>query len=386
LFFRVGFEGFWKTDGTTAGTVLIKEEDEEDNIDFDPLYITDLGDYMLMMNGQDKDLWRSDGTTAGTYKLVNFINPQTQNNQGNYILDYNGLAVFAAADTFYNAAMWRSDGTTNGTQLIKDVEPNMTNWAEGPKRRIVFNDLVYFIHGTRENGYQIYKSDATEENTELAIDLQDRTNGELYFQTDFVTDGTYLFFVGGRAFNRELWVSDGSHDGTMEIEINPNGESTPERFYLYQDKLFFFAKGDGVGYEPHIVDINEIEIDNDDDGYTSDVDCNDLDENINPGAVEIPNNGIDEDCDGADTLSATIELAGQQLSIYPIPADDYIQIKSGVSFDDLQIRLFSMEGKAYRRYPHSGRIRVSDIPPGLYTLEIRDRRTQSVAVQRIVIF
>ena len=38
----------------------------------------------------------------------------------------------------------------------------------------------------------------------------------------------------------------------------------------------------------------------DEDGFTSDVDCNDEDPDIHPEAEEIPDDGIDSNCNGED--------------------------------------------------------------------------------------
>jgi len=162
--------------------------------------------------------------------------------------------LFVGAEQIDDGELWRSDGTESGTYEVINLGDNEAFIPLVPRKKVLFKDLVYYIGGTNDTGFQLYKTDGTLGGTEEISKIDEWENGQVYFQSDLVATDNFIFFTAGRAFNRQLWVSDGTTNGTREIVVNQNGEATPERFILFKDKLIFFANGD----EPHYVDVNTL--------------------------------------------------------------------------------------------------------------------------------
>ena len=110
-------------------------------------------------------------------------------------------------------------------------------------------------------------------------------------------NGGYNVYYHGAHFNDNFDAFQIEAD--QDIRIN-GGEAVREQFA--ESCAISIKNYLGLHYGIGIIDYDE-------DGALSDIDCDDTNANVNPGAEEIPYNGIDDDCDSA-TLDDDLDQDG----------------------------------------------------------------------------
>jgi ELWxxDGT repeat protein len=267
----------WKTDGTAAGTVLVKDISQTptpltSSYPHDFARLAD-GTVLFVANGDGGNtLWKTDGTAAGTVRLDEGW--ATPLDSGAIWRDVTSLGTSVLFD---NGDLWITDGTeANTRQLLSSAgtsvgEPSgfvtVTETVTPPNGfgPATSTQVAYF---SSPSG--LWRSDGTQAGTFQLANV--RYNAEQSppvpfgsfsrFQTEFpygtVTGPRIVFAGDDEVGGTELWVSDGTAAGTvLRADINPAVNSTsgagigssPSGFVTAGSMLYFSADDGLAGRE-----------------------------------------------------------------------------------------------------------------------------------------
>ena len=121
------------------------------------------------------------------------------------------------------------------------------------------------------------------------------------------------------------------------------------------------------------------------DGYVLDnTDCDDTNPNVNPNATDNTSNGVDENCDGVDGTTAVSNLWNIEVTLWPNPANNILNIKINeeASFN---LQIFNIYGQIINKYDTTKRIDISDLTQGSYMLLFTDKSSGNIYVERLVV-
>ncbi|HYF89257.1 ELWxxDGT repeat protein [Azospirillum sp.] len=249
----------WSTDGTPAGTRMVTDINPGE-VGSSPTSLTEVNGQVFFQanDGQHgAELWVSDGTAAGTHMVKDIGGAMAG------VYPYNLTAVedelfFSASDSEHGRALWRSDGTEAGTMLVKDFYPGPFDPPVPlpifPAHFTAVDDRLFLTAWDGTGFYsQLWVTDGTEEGTTKLYDgLGD--NPRVGRPVVLTAVGDTLFFNRGE----DLWKSDGTPEGTVQVKDFPSiGLSLPSRFSAFDDRLAFVAGDAEHGEELWISDGTE---------------------------------------------------------------------------------------------------------------------------------
>ncbi|MCH7849750.1 MAG: hypothetical protein IIB53_15490 [Planctomycetes bacterium] len=279
----------WVTDGTTKGTHLVKDINpgEGDGYPYEFFAVARIMYFGASDGAHGYELWRTDGTKLGTW-MVKDINPGGADSGPHSITPIDSGFLFTATDGVNGRALWFSDGSELGTVMIKDIVDNQTNGWGRPLHPMVFDNRLFFRADDGIHGSELWATRGSSGSTSLVAEFVPGTGGSFPKPLGIVNnrmfvkvsdassddalwilnegsevfqkipdvgvrvnlgqraayDGIFVFSGRTDEYGDELWISDGTPEGTQrvtDIAAGPASSATIAIFGMIDDYIIFSA-------------------------------------------------------------------------------------------------------------------------------------------------
>lgn len=166
------------------------------------------------------ELWKTDGTDAGTV-MVKDINPGLANSGPLSLTEMNGALFFTASDGVHGTEIWTSDGTAAGTVMVKDICPGAApSFISGFQKQPLLtnmNGTLYFNASDGVHGIELWASDGTAAGTAMVADINPGSGDSVPllvsstagFRNITAVNNTLFFMANDGVHGVELWALPG---------------------------------------------------------------------------------------------------------------------------------------------------------------------------------
>ncbi|MFM1914910.1 MAG: hypothetical protein RLZZ531_579 [Bacteroidota bacterium] len=243
----------------------------------------------------------------------------------------------------------------------------------------LLGDLMSTFTGcTPPTGYVLNSDDCDDTNASVTTpttyysDVDQDGFGDDATATDFCLPPPNMVAIGGDCNDNNNAIYPGAPEICDGFDNNCNGTNDEglifNTYYLDSDNDQY---GAGIG----LVSCQTIPLP----GYVLvDGDCDDMNPNVYPGAIEILDNDLDENCDGVDgylgLADGYIDVSSINVDIVPNPSNGSFSLSFDSEMTDVIVQITDMSGKALFQSNMSGSsipLNQTQLKPGTYLVHVQ---------------